>query len=64
MRRELLEEELGDKIETTFVENVAEGPDAERAIERLARVRLRADLHDLVRLHGPDDQGRREVSRT
>jgi len=32
-----LEKEFGDKIETTFVENVSEGPDAERAIERLAR---------------------------
>ncbi len=32
-----LEKEFGDKIETTFIENVSEGPDAERAIERLAR---------------------------
>jgi len=32
-----LEKEFGEKIETTFVENVSEGPDAERAIERLAR---------------------------
>lgn len=32
-----LEKEFGDKVETTFVENVSEGPDAERAIERLAR---------------------------
>ena len=29
--------ELGDKVETTFLENVSEGPDAERAIEQLAR---------------------------
>ncbi|MBK8456952.1 MAG: BMP family ABC transporter substrate-binding protein [Phyllobacteriaceae bacterium] len=29
--------ELGDKVETKFVENTPEGPDAERAIERLAR---------------------------
>jgi simple sugar transport system substrate-binding protein len=28
---------LGDKIETTFLENVSEGPDAERSIEQLAR---------------------------
>ena len=27
----------GDKIETTYLENVPEGPDAERAIEQLAR---------------------------
>jgi simple sugar transport system substrate-binding protein len=27
----------GDRVETTFVENVSEGPDAERVIEQLAR---------------------------
>jgi basic membrane protein A len=32
-----LQDHLGDKVETQYVENVAEGPDAERAIERLAR---------------------------
>ena len=32
-----VEAALGDKIETVYVENVAEGPDAERAITRLAR---------------------------
>jgi len=32
-----VEKEFGDKVETTYIENVAEGPDAERAIERLAR---------------------------
>lgn len=31
-----VEEALGDKVETTFVENVAEGPDAERVIRQLA----------------------------
>jgi simple sugar transport system substrate-binding protein len=35
--RKALEAALGDKVETTFVENVAEGPDAERVIENLAR---------------------------
>ncbi len=35
--RKAVEEALGDKVETTFVENVAEGPDAERVIESLAR---------------------------
>ncbi len=28
---------LGDKVETTYLENVGEGPDAERAIEQLTR---------------------------
>ncbi|MFP6749204.1 MAG: BMP family ABC transporter substrate-binding protein, partial [Alphaproteobacteria bacterium] len=32
-----IEKELGDRVETVYVEKVAEGPDAERAIERLAR---------------------------
>lgn len=35
--RQQLEKELGDKIEAPFLENVPEGPDAERAIERMAR---------------------------
>ena len=32
-----VEQAFGDKVETLYVENVAEGPDAERAIERFAR---------------------------
>jgi len=32
-----IEQALGDKVETVYVEKVAEGPDAERAITRLAR---------------------------
>ena len=35
--RQAVEKELGDQVETVFVENVSEGPDAERTIERLAR---------------------------
>ena len=35
--RQGLVKDLGDKIETTFLENVPEGPDAERSIEQLAR---------------------------
>ena len=35
-RREVVKA-LGDKIETTYLENVNEGPDSERAIEQLAR---------------------------
>lgn len=38
-----IEEAFGDKVETHFVENVSEGPDAERTIERLAR-----DGYDLI----------------
>jgi basic membrane protein A and related proteins len=32
-----LEKKFGDKISTTFLENVNEGPDSERSIEQLAR---------------------------
>ncbi len=32
-----VEKELGDKVETSYLENVSEGPDADRAFERLAR---------------------------
>jgi len=35
--RQALVKHFGDKIETTYLENVSEGPDAERAIEQLAR---------------------------
>lgn len=31
-----VQKEFGDKVETTYVENVSEGPDAERVIEQLA----------------------------
>src|SRR6202035_4545000 len=35
--RQAVVKDLGDKIETTYLENVSEGPDAERSIEQLAR---------------------------
>src|ERR1700751_2800685 len=35
--RQGLVKALGDKIETTYLENVNEGPDSERATEQLAR---------------------------
>src|SRR5690606_31052434 len=38
-----IEEEIGDKVDTTYVESVSEGPDAERVIRQLA-----AAGHDLI----------------
>ncbi|WP_118137204.1 BMP family ABC transporter substrate-binding protein [Oceanicella sp. SM1341] len=35
--RKAVEAEFGDKVETTFVESVPEGPDAERVIQQMAR---------------------------
>ena len=41
--RQAIEAELGDLVETSYVESVSEGPDAERVIRQLA-----ADGHDLI----------------
>jgi basic membrane protein A len=41
--RQAIEEALGDQVETTFVESVSEGPDAERVIRQLA-----STGHDLI----------------
>src|SRR5579885_134423 len=35
--RQAVAKEFGDKIETTYLENVSEGPDAERSIEQRVR---------------------------
>src|ERR1700760_2173607 len=35
--RQAMVKEFGDKIETTYLENVSEGPDSERSIEQLVR---------------------------
>jgi simple sugar transport system substrate-binding protein len=35
--RQAIVKEFGDKVETTYLEKVGEGPDAERSIEQLAR---------------------------
>lgn len=37
LAREAMIKELGDKVETTYLENVNEGPDSERSIEQLVR---------------------------
>ena len=41
--RQAIEAHFGDKVETTYVENVAEGPDAERVIRQMA-----SSGHDLI----------------
>jgi basic membrane protein A len=43
LARKAVEKHFGERVKTTFVENVAEGPDAERVIRQLA-----AGKHDLV----------------
>ena len=51
MRARRAVEHFGDKIKTTYVENVAEGPDSEKVLNDLAQPGPQADLRDLVRLH-------------
>ena len=51
-----VEKAFGDKVETVYVEKVSEGPDAERAITRLAR-QGRARRH----LEQPRRLGRHET---
>ena len=59
--RQRVEKELGDKVETDLRRERAGRP-GRRARHRAPRARrLQAHLHHLVRLHGPDAQGRREV---
>ncbi|TYO89503.1 BMP family ABC transporter substrate-binding protein [Oceanicella actignis] len=41
--RQAIEAALGDKVETTYLESVPEGPDAERALRQMARAG-----HDLI----------------
>src|SRR5262249_9303814 len=53
MARLEVEKALGDKVETFYVENVPEGPDAERAIERLARGGCRHVFTTSFGFHGP-----------
>ena len=61
--RKEMEKALGAKVTTKYIESVPEGADAERVIRELAPTRPQPDLHDVVRLHEPDDQGRAGRSR-
>jgi basic membrane protein A and related proteins len=42
LARQALVKEFGDKIETTYLENVSEGPDSERAIEHIPAGSMKA----------------------
>ena len=59
--RKAVEKQYGDQVKTTYVENVSEGPDAERVIRQLATTGNEHDLRHLVRLHEPDRPGRQAV---
>ena len=54
--------ELGDKVETTYLENVSEGPDAERSIEQLARTGHKLIFTTSFGFMDADAEGREEIS--
>ena len=56
--RKALEKEFGDKVTTSFVENVPEAADAERVFRDMVGPGQQADLRHHVRLHGADAEGR------
>ena len=59
--RKAIEKALGDKVETTYLESVPEGPDAERSIERLARAGNKLIFTTSFGYMDPTQQGRQEV---
>ena len=62
--RKAMEKALGDKVETTFLENVPEGADAERSIEQLARTGHKLIFTTSFGFMDPTRQGRRTNIRT
>ena len=56
-----LEKALGDKIKTTFVENVPETANSEVCVSPTCRRRQQTDLRHLVRLHGASAESREAV---
>ena len=61
--RKAVEAALGGQVTTTYVENVAEGADAERVIRDLAQQGHQLIFTPSFRLHGADAQGRQGLSR-
>ena len=60
--RQAMVKALGDKVDTTFLENVTEGADAERSIEQLARTGHKLIFTTSFGFMDADDQGREEIS--
>ncbi len=61
-RKELLKA-LKGQVVADYVENVKEDASAIPIMKDLAQQGQQAHLHDLLRLHGPDDRGRQAVPR-
>ena len=55
--RKVLEKEFGDKIVTSFVENVPESADAERVFRDFGQPRQQTDFWYHLRLHGAHVEG-------
>ena len=52
--RTYVDEKLGDKVHTAYIESVPEGADAERVIRNLARAGFDAIITTSFGLHGLD----------
>ena len=64
MARLKLEKAMGDKIKTTFVENVPETANSERVFRQLAADGNKLIFALLVRLHGAFAESRQSCFRT
>ena len=62
LARQALVKEFGDKIETTYLENVSEGPDSERSIEQLVRAGNKLIFTTSFGYMEPTLKGREEIS--
>ena len=61
-RKEMVAPRMGGKVTADYVENVNEDASATPVISDLAKSGPQADLHDVVRLHGPDARGGQGIS--
>ena len=59
--RKAMEKALGDKVETTYLENVPEGADAERSIEQLARTGHKLIFTTSFGFMDADAEGRQQI---
>jgi len=60
--RLMIDNMLGDHVETTYVEGVPEGPDAARAIAKLAETGHKL-MYNVLWLYGANTQGRQTIPR-
>ena len=60
--RKAMDKALGDKVESTYLESVPEGADAERSIEQLVRAGNKLIFTTSFGLYGRDPEGCEQIS--